>query len=131
MKSSSATTPEATASANRQAADPDLTALRKVTNLLIAATILLMVFHAATRPWMIAMIAPAAGTIIDTSFSMTSEMIIPGSDATIACQAIRPIWAIEMQPLTSTLMMVDVRPTTDSTFSLNQVRTALLIAPHR
>ena len=60
--------------------------------------------------------APAAGTIIEISFSTSSEMIIPGIDDTIPCQTILPTWARLMPPFLSRLKIALPKPTTSSTF---------------
>jgi hypothetical protein len=75
--------------------------------------------------------APAAGTIIETTFSMTSEAIIIGSDAMIASHAIFPICLIETQPFTRTLITALPRPRMPSTLVSNHRLTPVLIAPQR
>ena len=133
MKSSSATALAATAWANRQAAvtPPSLTALRNAKNAWKAAMIRLIAPHAAISPWMIVMTAPAAGTISETTFSMTSPTIIMGSAATTASHAIRTIWAIDMQPLTSASKIAVPRPRMLMTFSSNHCLTAVFSADPR
>src|SRR3954468_8210861 len=64
-----ATAAAASAWAKAGPALPDLTAFRKATKRSMAARMRWIAPQAACRPWMIAMIAPAAGMIIETSFS--------------------------------------------------------------
>src|SRR3954468_13214709 len=119
-----ATAAAASAWAKAGPALPDFTAFRKAMKRSIAARIRWIAPHAATRPWMIAITAPAAGTIMLTRRSTRIAISAAGIADLIASQAILPTWAIVIPPLVSRFQTDLPRPSRDSTLSLNHCEMA-------
>src|SRR6478609_1027193 len=97
----------------------------------IAARMRWIAPQAAIRPWMIAITAPAAGTIMLTRRSTRMAMSAAGIADLMASQAILPTWAIVIPPLVSRFQTDLPRPSRDSTLSLNHCEMACLSAAHR
>ncbi len=126
-----ATAPAAAAAAKAAPWAPSLTSVRKLKNFAIATRIRWITPQAACKPWMIARTAPAAGTIIETSFSMSSASSTPGMAALMAPHAILPTIASVIPPRVRRFHTALPRPSTSSTVSWNQDCTAVFSATQR
>jgi len=96
-----------------------------------AAMIRLIVPHAACRPSMIAISAPAAGTIIETSFSTRIATNAAGIATSNASIAISRMCSLVSPPSSRSSRMMPPIPSSSNTLLLNHSTTVVLNADHR